>query len=533
MNSLRERVNGNFKPILSSAPLESWRRPKFEVKGTDPQTCELIQLDDLYNAINYTETKTGSWVLERSLLQPLTDVEIITKKQKSLEELRSDSSLRNKICEVIDVTARDEENLYDLLRRNYFLGLASKYDSRKNSIYDVYKGAARLLNTLATGLDGVKPETEYLGALLDNLTALREDDIYRLIRGPVYKTSEGVKPQEGKGILPRLVFKATDLKPIRLAALAAPLAIPVAGLLTGSHDVASVAVVEFFAAGPWIQFITGRGREFDDNNYVNPLAEKYSSNINVVNAVETLGKIDELQSLAQYADNLQVPVTLPEVSDTQVHHFKVKGLRNPVMVKDNPYYVANDVELDGGITFLTGPNSGGKTSLSKTILQAQTLAQIGSYIPAESAWISVADGRFYHSPMVNSLQDSEGRFGVEIARTKEIFFKSTPKTLTILDELIEATTYEEKIKHSRAIMEGFNAIGGNTILVTHNHELAQHFRDKGVGQFWQVEFDGKEPTHRIIPGISSDSHADQVLARLGFAEKDIQRHLRNLGNIHA
>ena len=143
--------------------------------------------------------------------------------------------------------------------------------------------------------------------------------------------------------------------------------------------------------------------------------------------------------------------------------------------------------------------------------------------------MSIAEGIFYHSPMNNTIHSDEGRFGTEIARTKEIFLKSSPKTLAVLDELIEATTYEEKVRHSRDILEGFEAIGGNTILVTHNHELAEDFKQRGKAQIWQVEFDGLTPTHRIITGISKESNSDEVLERLEFTRKHIQQHLQNKG----
>lgn len=258
----------------------------------------------------------------------------------------------------------------------------------------------------------------------------------------------------------------------------------------------------------------------------------YFNNSHVLNAIGTLGKMDELLSLANYADSLQVPITLPQVRSARAHFFEARGLKNPVLVKDNPHYVGNDVNLNKArLTFLTGPNSGGKTSLAKTILLTQILAQMGSYIPAEQAKIAIADGIFYHSPMVNELQDAEGRFGVEIARTRDIFYGITPKSLVILDELIEATTSEERMQHSRGIMRDFGEIGGNTILITHNHALAALFRDQGKGQFWQVEFGGKRPTYRIVPGISTESHSEVVLERLGFNDEARMAHLKAYGYV--
>ncbi len=137
----------------------------------------------------------------------------------------------------------------------------------------------------------------------------------------------------------------------------------------------------------------------------------------------------------------------------------------------------NDISLDGvKLTFITGPNGGGKTAFCKTIAQVQLLAQIGCYVPAEQAQLSVADRIFYQVPESNSLTDREGRFGTELQRTKAIFFASSPRSLVILDELAEGTTHQEKLEISHTILGGFYQVGNNTILVTHNYELAEQFQ---------------------------------------------------------
>lgn len=181
------------------------------------------------------------------------------------------------------------------------------------------------------------------------------------------------------------------------------------------------------------------------------------------------------------------------------------------------------------LTFVTGPNGGGKTAFCKTIAQAQLLAQIGCYVPAERAQLSVADRIFYQVPESNSLVDREGRFGTELQRTKAIFFASSPKSLVILDELAEGTTYQEKLEISRTILGGFHQVGNNTILVTHNHELAEQFQKRDVGLYRQAEFVHNSPTYRLIEGISRVSHADKVARRIGFAKEDIEKHLAERG----
>lgn len=525
---LKQVINQSYEPILPSVHPYKGVRSNLPTAVMDDQTYELIQIDDLYEAVNFTRTFTGAAVLDRSLQQPLTNAALITEKQHSLEELRSDYQLRDKIRDFVDRVAKDEKALYSLYNDDYSAGFMNV----GMSIYNAYKDSMRFFKRMMGGVAGTRPQTPYLEALLQNFDDLKEDKVSDFIKGPVQRgVFRGIKHKKDLHFPgPVLDFKATDWRLIRSAIMLAPLAESFNMVLSKDPLLYQYGIMLEIIGVMWILISRDLARGFDNRVFVRPLANIYFNNPSVLNALESFGKLDELLSLADYADYLRVPVTLPEVTDSPSHYFEAKDLRNPVLAKKNPDYVGNDVDLNGArVTFLTGPNSGGKTSLSKTILQAQVLAQIGSYIPASEARVAVADGIYYHSPMINSLQDDEGRFGVEIQRTRDIFYKITPRSIVVLDELIEATTYEEKIKHSKVILDGFWELGGNTILVTHNHELAEDFKQRGRGQFWQVEFNRDHPTHRIKPGISTDSHTEEVLKRVGFTREDIKQHLNSLG----
>jgi DNA mismatch repair ATPase MutS len=132
--------------------------------------------------------------------------------------------------------------------------------------------------------------------------------------------------------------------------------------------------------------------------------------------------------------------------------------------------------------------------------------------------------------MYDPQQHPEGRFGFELQRTRDIFFAATPKSLVVLDELAEGTTQDERIDVSRDVMEGFQRLGSTTVLATHNYELIEWFRQQGGGQYWQVEFAGEEPTHRIVEGISHTSHAKRVAKKIGFSRADIDTHLSAHGH---
>ncbi|MBL4743908.1 MAG: hypothetical protein JKX87_04640, partial [Cycloclasticus sp.] len=212
------------------------------------------------------------------------------------------------------------------------------------------------------------------------------------------------------------------------------------------------------------------------------------------------------------------------VADRQFIH--VDGAVNPVLGFNDANYVPNDFDTSQhNLAFFTGPNSGGKTAFCKTLAQIQLLSQVGCYIPAQSATLTIADKVYYQTPEVNTLDHDVGRFGTELKRTRDIFVQATPNSLVILDELAEGTTHKEKLETSLMILEAFKRLGSLTILVTHNHELADHYVELNAAVFRQVEFDEDRATHRFIDGISVISHADLVARSVGFSKQDIERML--------
>lgn len=511
MGSYKERLTGSgHEPLITFIPKETKSATRLTPEVMDQETFNSIQIEDLYKAVNFTKTRIGALALRRSLTQPNLPLEVIHARQGALRELRENGRLRQDLANYVTSARQKEDQLYDYFQGEYRVGTGLLTSDNRQSVYDVFKNAHKFLRHIGNGLHGIEASSDYLKILLGSLKEYRSSKVFEFIKGPVYLRMDGLKTKaDTRMFIPSIKFRPTNLTLFRAIT---------SSMGAVGYGIGSLMVID-------------AERNFDNNRFVKPLRALYLSDPHVADAIESFGLIDELLSHDAYKDHANMPVTLPVVTDEKTHHFIAKGLRNPVLTRElGESYVPNDVELNGQrLTFITGPNSGGKTSLCKTIAQTQVLAQIGSYIPAEEAEISVADRILYHLPMVNSLQDQEGRFGVEAARTRDIFYQTTPKSLVILDELIEATTAEERLKHSYDILDGFSHIGGNTVLVTHNHQLAEKFQSEGRGQFLQVEFDGKEPTHRIIPGISRESHSDEVLDRLGFTKKHIQEHLQRLG----
>ena len=235
----------------------------------------------------------------------------------------------------------------------------------------------------------------------------------------------------------------------------------------------------------------------DTGKFIEPFRSKCVHDHAFSRAIDAVGMIDELLSFHRYAGELPHATTLPHIADEAEHFFEATGLKNPVLAKTKTDVVPNDVQMNGSkLTFISGPNSGGKTTICKSMVHNQLLAQMGAYVLAEKAAINIADRISYQAPKFDGLQDEEGRFGTELSRTRDIFYSTSPRSLVILDELAEGTTYEEKLHESHGILSDFHTIGNNTVLVTHNHLLVDRFMAEQKGQCLMVEFKGDHPTYK-------------------------------------
>jgi len=495
-------------------------KEKLPAKVMDNTTVDLIEIPELFKAINYTKTVTGAATLFRSLVQPLTSLDLIHAKQDSVKELKENTELTYKLNEYIGSVVEKERDIYE-----YFFGEHSKF-----SQYRIYHGTSVFFKRLMNGIKNIpESKTPYLETLLEDIGSIDGTHGIELIKGPVYSTFGGLKPRKEVGFFtPRIRFTLQRLKPSLLAPF-------VAAFLTSFFirdpslailNLPLIAVMGFFTA-QWLP------EEFDYDHFTLPLRDVYVADKNIRKGVDAIGKIDELLSFHEYYEAMRskcVEMTIPVVTDTSPHYFIAKGARNPILAKT--YCVPDDISLNGQkTTFITGPNSGGKSTYIKTIPQIQIMAQIGNYVPAgDGTEMGIADRIFFQQQNPGKLGNREGRFGVESEETKDHFFLATPKSLVLLDAIISGSTnHEAAIKQLYRIMNGFYIKGGNTILITPDYDLVNKFEQEGRGGFLQVGVRRGKPTYKLVPGISTEGYTDLVLSRIGFSDEDIEEHLKKEG----
>lgn len=498
----------------------------------DQAAFNAIEVDKLFDSVNHASTTIGQAVLYRSLTQPSADLDFVHSKQAAVKELQQNAELKKQLSHVVQHAAADENNFYLLLFGEFLgsSGTARESYQIEGFGYLQYKRGVRFVLELIEKIQTIpSPESPYLAGLLQRINAFSKSRDYSMMQGPVYVSEQGLKSKEERqGVFtPAFIFKPRLFKPLLISlvifgfwALAKVFANSMFTISASIIPTLSIFLVPMSLV--YIPIIGG----FDRDNVIIPLRKQFRASPEVADMLDALGQIDELLSFFGYAEAYESDMVLPELVSTSKHQLNLQAVKNPVLGKANPAYVPNSLSLEKErLLLITGPNSGGKTAFCKTVTQVQLLAQIGCFIPASAATLSVADKILYQVPEISQMADGEGRFGTELKRTKEIFVHSSAKSLVVLDELSEGTTFEEKMESSTNVLQGFYRKGNNTILITHNHQLVDHFMAEKIGVAMQVEFADEQPSYRLIPGISRVSHADRVAKKIGFSKQDIDNYL--------
>lgn len=522
--------------------LQNWTGIWPVVKSTQPQGLEegvldqgafnAIEVDKVFDSVNHATTTIGQAVLYRSLAQPSAELESIQAKQDALRELQQHPELRENLERIVRNAAEDEKSFYLLLFGEFLgsFGTAREEHQIEGFGYLQYNRGVRFMLELVEQLQQLAaPQSAYLQEIISKVTAFTASRDYSMMRGPVYVSEQKLQSKEEReGVFtPAIIFKPRLIKPLLITLFFATLWLlghffPSTPFKISAEAIPTLSIFFVPMLLVYIPIVGG----FDRDSVIMPLRQQFRQSTAVANALDALGQLDELLSFLRYADAYGSTMVLPELVSASKHQLNLTEVKNPVLGKANAEYVANSLVMeDERLLLVTGPNSGGKTAFCKTVTQVQLLTQIGCFIPASAARLSVADKILYQVPEISHMEDGEGRFGTELKRTKDIFLASTAKSLVVLDELSEGTTFEEKMESSANVLNGFYRKGNNTILITHNHQLVDHFIAQRTGVAMQVEFADEHPTYRLVPGISRVSHADRVAKKIGFSKQDIDNYL--------
>ena len=244
-----------------------------------------------------------------------------------------------------------------------------------------------------------------------------------------------------------------------------------------------------------------------------------------------IAELDALCSLAYVADKNNY--VRPSLNTDGV--IDIKGGRHPVVEKmlANDSFVENDTYLNNAesrISIITGPNMAGKSTYMRQTALITLMAQIGSFVPAESANIGLCDRIFTRVGASDDLASGQSTFMIEMNEVANILRNATKDSLLILDEIGRGTSTFDGLSIAWAVVEYIadpNILGAKTLFATHYHELTElEGKLSSVNNFCiavQEEGDDIVFLRKIIKGGADRSYGIQVARLAGVPEPVLQR----------
>lgn len=243
---------------------------------------------------------------------------------------------------------------------------------------------------------------------------------------------------------------------------------------------------------------------------------------------KAISSVDVLQSFAMISERYQY--VRPELNTEKT--LKIVDGRHPVVEKvlGHQEYIPNtiDMEQETLILLITGPNMSGKSTYMRQLALTVVMAQIGCFVPAQSANIPIFDRIFTRIGASDDLIAGQSTFMVEMMEANQALRYATPNSLVLFDELGRGTATYDGMALAQAIIEYIHKeVRAKTLFSTHYHELTvleeelKHLRNIHVGA---VEKDGEVVfLHKMMEGPADKSYGIHVAKIAGLPPELLQR----------
>lgn len=253
--------------------------------------------------------------------------------------------------------------------------------------------------------------------------------------------------------------------------------------------------------------------------------------IRIQKTAKAIAQLDVFASLAYVAERNNY--VRPNINEKGV--IDIKNGRHPVVEKmiPNDMFIENDTFLDdkkNRISIITGPNMAGKSTYMRQSALIVLLAQIGSFVPAESANIGLVDRIFTRVGASDDLASGQSTFMVEMTEVANILRNATNKSLLILDEIGRGTSTFDGLSIAWAVVEHISnkrLLGAKTLFATHYHELTElEGKLDSVNNYCiAVKEKGDDIVflRKIVKGGADKSYGIQVAKLAGVPNSVIQR----------
>jgi len=242
-------------------------------------------------------------------------------------------------------------------------------------------------------------------------------------------------------------------------------------------------------------------------------------------AAETIGEIDFYCSLARAS--IENKFVRPNFNNNNIT--RIRDGRHPIVEKyyTEEIFIPNDINFDNDenrIMIITGPNMSGKSTYIRMAALIQLMAQIGCFIPASEASISLVDRIYTRVGASDNISRGESTFLVEMNETAVILNNATEKSLIIMDEVGRGTSTYDGLSIAWAVVEYIlRYISAKTLFATHYHELTSLGGKGGISNYnvlVKEHLNGVDFLHKVVPGAADKSYGIHV-AKLAGIPKEI------------
>ncbi len=499
--------------------------------------------------IDKTKTAMGKRLLRQWLERPLISISLITKRQNSVGELFDDTMLRDTVRSSLG-GVNDMERL--MSRIAYSTANARELRTLCETVKKLpaVKGAlsscsAAMLKSVYSGIDLL----EDVSALIDN--SIVDEPPFSLREGGIIRKGFNAEIDEltdivngGASVLAEIEAREKERTGIPKLRVSYNKVFGYFIEVTNSYkDLVPEDYIRKQTLTNCERYITSELKELEGK--VLGAKERLTAlEYEVFCSIRTQigGEVERIQKTAKAIATLDCLASLAEtayVNNYCAPHITNDGIidikdgRHPVVetLLDGSVFVPNDTMLDTAenkCAIITGPNMAGKSTYMRQSALIVLLAQIGSFVPAKSANISVVDAIFTRVGASDDLASGQSTFMVEMNEVSSIIKNATKNSLIILDEIGRGTSTFDGMSIARAVLEyTVKKLGAKTLFATHYHELtAMEGMLDGVKNYSiAVKKRGDDITflRRIVRGGADQSFGIEVAKLAGIPNSVIKR----------
>lgn len=499
----------------------------------------------LLNLMDHTQTPMGARLLREWALKPLLSIEIITERQDAIENLLNEPSSMSQLKETLS-SILDLERL--MMRIASSVCSARDFNALKRSIEKVpeIKKELQVLSShfLQKINQDINPLEDFVSLIQE---AIVEEPPLKLGEGKTFKEGYNSKLDEYRSLNSSsktwLAEYQTKLKEkYNIKTLKVGYNRVFGYYIEVSKGQAHLVPSTFHRRQTLTnneRFISDELKEFETkilsaeekiSQIENKLFEELREKIlffqsQVLNLANFIAKLDSILSLALLAEKRHYIKPIVDDSST----LKIEGGRHPVL-DQLCNFIPNNTFLDDDqnqLAIITGPNMAGKSTYIRQVALLVIMAQMGSYIPAESAHIGIVEKIFSRIGASDDLARGQSTFMVEMVETANILNNLSDKSLIILDEIGRGTSTYDGIAIAQSTAEFLLSTRAKTLFATHYSELTKlSEKNKGVVNYTvAVHEDVGKITflYKIILGCTDKSYGIHVAELAGLPKKLILR----------